>query len=42
MYAGGVHEKLIGKWVNDIMDGWGTMINRNGDRWAALKLKPKP
>ena len=31
-YKGGVHERLIGKWVNDVMDGWGTMMNRNGDR----------
>ena len=31
-YKGGVHERLVGKWINDRMDGWGTMVNRNGDR----------
>ena len=29
-YATGTHEKLVGKWLSDIMDGWGTMVNRNG------------
>ena len=31
-YVSGVHERLIGKWVKDEMDGWVTMMNRNGDR----------
>ena len=40
-YASGMHEKLVGKWVDDVMDGWGTMLNRNGDRLEGFFVKER-
>ena len=40
-YVSGPHEKLVGKWVDDVMDGWGTMLNRNGDRLEGFFVKER-
>ena len=40
-FVSGLHERLVGRWVNDRMDGWGCMLNRNGDRLEGSFINDK-
>jgi hypothetical protein len=41
VFVSGIHERLVGRWVNDRMDGWGCMLNRNGDRLEGAFVNDK-